>query len=240
MRDDDVLACGAGELTGVFLIQLVQHARVLLVVLLVSVLPIRVGLDERVADVRHLHLRIGGRKPHVRVVLPMVVVGFVAAFMLSFVLVTCRGEQVDALRGLDRDEVFVADSTRDVVHPMLHPGTAVHEHLGGRDGLHVGGGRLPVVRLGPGRHKAGHVHAVAADFLGEVVHGVEGCDDGDLVSGFGTGALSSAIGRTARKDCKGCDRRKRRQSEREVFLTHMRFLQGRVCGAGVYAGAIEC
>ena len=93
--------------------------------------------------------------------------------MVVTVLFLCAAQQAHSLRRFHGNQFFIGKPRQNVRNPVLHPSTVIDKNV---RLLHPGNilcGRLPVVGLCAGRHHAGHLDVLAANFLCEIVHRIK-------------------------------------------------------------------
>ena len=93
--------------------------------------------------------------------------------MVVTVLFLCAAQQAHSLRRFHGNQFFIGKPRQNVRNPVLHPRTVIDKNV---RLLHPGNilcGRFPVVGLCTGRHHAGHLDVLAANFLCEIVHRIK-------------------------------------------------------------------
>ena len=110
-------------------------------------------------------------------VIMVVAVLFVLISMRGLMVVTvlflCAAQQAHSLRRFHGNQFFIGKPRQNVRNPVLHPRTVIDKNV---RLLHPGNilcGRFPVVGLCTGRHHAGHLDVLAANFLCEIVHRIK-------------------------------------------------------------------
>ncbi|MNJ50629.1 hypothetical protein D3C77_459080 [compost metagenome] len=166
-------------MTGCFMVVVVivsPHIRLLLVVLVIVGLCIRLLVVMLVSCFRSLVLVIvlmsSFRSP-VLVLMVMIMPDFSILVIMAMIMHLSVFNDVEPVAGFDFHECLAANGGKNLLHPALHAGTVIDEHIGLLQLSDVPGCWLPIMRLYAAWNKHLHISRISRYLFRELVHRIK-------------------------------------------------------------------